>query len=176
MGINIKKIYNIESFSAISFESVSDELILINLELKADSVNFDSRPFHYRYDFGDFPPLDISFDSETGLLKEITLFVCKAYLKHDNQAGDIMIHSIRGYPCASTDLLIKHEFYYDEICEMNIILKDRSLSVRQIGNPSCKKVIVNENLSILLDESEKITGVEFKNLSSDNLNLLEQIA
>ncbi len=173
MGIKIKKLYNIESFSARSFESVSDELILINLELKADSVYFDSRPFHYRYDFGDFPPLDISFDSETGLLKEITLFVSKSCLKHDNEAGDIKIHSVTGYPCASTDFLIKNEFYYDEICEMNIALKDSSLSVSQSGSASCKKVIVNENLSILLDESEVITGVVFNNLSNDNLNLFE---
>lgn len=173
MGISINKLYNFESFSDRSFESVSDELILINLELKADLVNFHSRPFHYRYDFGDFPPLDIAFDSETGLLKEITLFVSKSCLKHDNHAEDIEIYSVTGYPCASTDFLIKHEFYYDEICEMNIILKDSSLSVSQLGSASCKKVIVNENLSILLDESEVITGVMFNNLSSDNLNLLE---
>lgn len=173
MEIKVKKLYNIESFSTINFESVSDELILINLELKADSVNFDARPFHCRYDFGDFPPLDISFDSETGLLKEITLFVSKSCLKHDNEVGNVKTHNVTGYPCASTDFLIKNEFYYDEICEMDIALQESSISVSHLASASCKRVVVNENLSILLDESEVIIGVVIDNLSSDNLNLFE---
>jgi len=172
MRISIKMLYNIESFAIRSVESVSDELILINIELKTESVNFDSRPFHCRYDFGDFPPLDISFDSETGLLKEITLFVNKSCLRHDNHDGDIKIQSVTGYPCANIDFLEKNEFYYDEVCEMNIILKDSSLSVFHSDSANCKKVIVNETLSLLLDKAETVTGVVFKNLSSDNLDLL----
>jgi hypothetical protein len=172
MELIVKKLYDIQSFSTINVESVSEELVMINLELKPDSINFDSRPLHCRYDFGDFPPLDISFDSETGLLKEITLFVSKSYLKNENEIGDVEYQKVIGYPCMNTEFMVKNEFYYDEICEIIITRRELSLSVGRANRKSSKKVIVNENLSILLDESEVVTGVEFSNLSKDNLNLI----
>jgi len=172
MDLVVKKLYDIQSYSTINVESVSEELVLIDLELQPDSINFDSRPLHCRYDFGDFPPLDISFDSETGLLKEITLFVSKSYLKHEKEVRDVEYQNAIGYPCMNTEFVVKNEFYYDEICEIIITRRELSLSVVRANRVSSLKVIVNENLSILLDESEALTGVEFNNLSKDNLNLI----
>lgn len=173
MGIKIRKLYNVESYSIRSFESVSDELILINLDLKSDSLNLDSRPFHYRYDFGDFPPLDISFDSETGLLKEITLFVNKSDLSYKNQEEKFELLCSEGYPCANTDFLIKHDYYYDEICKMKLSISDSSLSVNQSDRLIHKKIVVNEDLNILIDDSEEIVGLVINNLSAENITLFK---
>jgi hypothetical protein len=160
----------------LNVESVSEDLVLVNLELTLDSYKFDkfkTRPLHCLYYFGDFPPLDISFDSETGLLKEITLFVKKSILKHDSITGNVEHQNVIGYPCFNTEFVEENESYYDVFCEMIITLRELSLSVARADHASSKKVSVNENLSILLDEKETLTGVEFNNIGKAYLDLLK---
>jgi hypothetical protein len=160
----------------LNVESVSEDLVLVNLELTLDSYKFDkfkTRPLHCLYYFGDFPPLDISFDSETGLLKEITLFVKKSILKHDSITGNVEHQNVIGYPCFNTEFVEENESYYTETCEIIITLRELSLSVARTNRLSSKKVIVNENLSILLDEKETLTGVEINNIGKAYLDLLK---
>lgn len=78
MNFLFKKIYDYETRALKQVEKVSDNLTLFNVIIESDSLKLDSRPLHKRYEFGDFPPLDISFDSETGLIKEFTIFIMKA--------------------------------------------------------------------------------------------------
>ncbi len=176
MELVVNKLYDIQSFSNINVESVAEDLVLVNLELTLDSYKFDkfkTRPLHCLYYFGDFPPLDISFDSETGLLKEITLFVKKSILKHDSITGNVEHQNVIGYPCFNTEFVKENESYYDVFCEMIITLRELSLSVARADHASSKKVSVNENLSILLDEKETLTGVEFNNIGKAYLDLLK---
>jgi hypothetical protein len=176
MELVVNKLYDIQSSSNINVESVAEDLVLVNLELTLDSYKFDkfkTRPLHCLYYFGDFPPLDISFDSETGLLKEITFFTDKSSLKHENIIGNVEYQNVIGYPCFNTEFAEKHESYYTETCEIIITLRELSLSVARTNRLSSKKVIVNENLSILLDEKEALTGVEINNICKDSLNLFK---
>ena len=177
MELVVNKLYDIQSCSVLNVESVSEDLVLVNLALTLDSYKFDkfkTRPLHCLYDFErNIPPLDISLDSETGLLKENTLFVKKPILKHENIIGNVEYQNVIGYPCFNTEFAEKHESYYTETCEIIITLRELSLSVARTNRLSSKKVIVNENLSILLDEKEALTGVEINNIGKAYLDLLK---
>lgn len=177
MELVVNKLYDIQTCSVLNVESVSEDLVLVNLALTLDSYKFDkfaTRPLHCLYDFErNIPPLDISLDSETGLLKEITLFVKKPILKHDSITGNVEHQNVIGYPCFNTEFVEENESYYDVFCEMIITLRELSLSVARADHASSKKVSVNENLSILLDEKEMLMGVEFNNIGKAYLDLLK---
>ncbi len=84
MNLTLAKTYPINAISIQNVESVSENLVLLNFELRSDKLHWDARPYHWLYDFGDFPPLDVSFDSETGLLKEMTIFINKQQLQQQH--------------------------------------------------------------------------------------------
>lgn len=171
MELVVNKLYNIQSSSNLNVESVAKDLVLVNVELKLDTYNFDSGLICSYY-FGDFPPLDIFIDSRTGLLKEITFFVDKSILKREKISGNGDYQNVIGYPCFNTDFVEKHEFNYRENCEIIITLRELSLSVARADYVSIKKIIIDANLSILLDEKDVLTGVEINNLGKDYLDLL----
>ncbi|MPN45301.1 hypothetical protein SDC9_192868 [bioreactor metagenome] len=174
MTIRLNKTYNLNSRIIKRFEKVSENLILLNVTLESDSLKMDSRPLHKRYDFGDFPPLDISFDSETGLIKEITIFVNNrdVLIKHNIEKVDLI--NLVGYPSFNFDMLKKHEYYYDEVCQMEILLYDTTLYVCIPDKEVQKKVIVNEMLSMLLNDKDEFIGFSVNCLSVDDIQLLKR--
>lgn len=173
MAIQIDKTYNLNSRIIKYLEKVSENLILFTIEVEADTLMLDSRPLHWRYDFGDFPPLDISFDSETGLIKEITIFINKENIRYGYMTEDVNLMNLKGFPSISLDVLEKHKYYYDEVCEMEIYLSDSTLSISRLGRIVHKKLLVNEELTILLDEENKFVGLRINNLSIDNVELFK---
>ena len=94
-------------------------------------------------------------------------------LKHDSITGNVEHQNVIGYPCFNTEFVEENESYYTETCEIIITLRELSLSVARTNRLSSKKVIVNENLSILLDEKEALTGVEINNIGKAYLDLLK---
>ena len=75
MSLKLGKTFNLNVRTDKLYEKVSNSLLMFSIVLESESIKLDSRPLHWRFDFGDFPPMDISLDSETGLLKEITVFI-----------------------------------------------------------------------------------------------------
>lgn len=173
MSIRLNKTYNLNSHIIKHFEKASENLILLNITLESDSLKLDSRPIHKRYDFGDFPPLDISIDSETGLVKEITIFINKRniLIKHDMEKVDLT--NLVGYPSFSFDMLKKHEYYYDEVCQMEISICDSTLLVCVLDEEARKKIIVNEALNILLNDRDEFSGFSLNCLSINDLQFLK---
>lgn len=102
MSLELMKTYNIHSIYIQSIESVSEDLILFNSEMQSNGLNLEARPYHWRCDFGNVPPLDISRDSETGLLKEITIFISKKKVAHNYSYICAYSTTIKGYPCFDT--------------------------------------------------------------------------
>lgn len=173
MGIRINTMYNIDLWVVKKFEKVSENLILVNIMIESDLLNLDSRPVHCRYEFGDFPPLDISLDSETGLIKEITIFINKENVRCGCIPENIDLTNLQGYPSANMEFLKKHEYYYDEVCEMEIYLFDTTLRVCRMDRTIYKKLVVNEELTILLDEENKFVGLSINHLSIENIELFK---
>lgn len=171
MSIRLSKTYNLNSNTIKHFEKVSESLILLNITIENESLKLDSRPLHWRYDFGDFPPLDISFDSETGLLKEITIFIKKRDIVGYNKAEKVDLINIAGLPSFEFEMLKKHEYYYDELCQMEITLYDSTLYICVLDEELQKRILVNEKLSILLNTKEEFIGLEVNHLSSNDLEL-----
>lgn len=173
MKVQLNKTYNIDSNIIKSFEKVSESLVLFNIVVKSDAVKFDARPIHLRYDFGDFPPFDVSFDSESGLVREITIFINKMDIRELCNIKENNLLSIRGFPSFIYDEIEKNEYYYDEICKIEIYLSDLSLFVCISEKEIQKKIIMNEDLDILLNERDEFVGVIINNLSIDALKLLK---
>ncbi|MGL4453331.1 MAG: hypothetical protein ACRCTZ_19385 [Sarcina sp.] len=172
MVIRLNKTYNLNSYISKHFEKISESLILLNITLESDSLKLDSRPLHKRYDFGDFPPLDISFDSVTGLVKEITIFINKRNILIQNNMEKVDLMNLEGYPSFTFDMLKKHEYYYDEVCQMEISLCDSIILVCRLDEEVRKKVIVNEALNILLNDKGEFGGFSLNFLSVNDLQLL----
>lgn len=173
MGVRLKKIYDLNSDIIKSFERVSGDLVLCNIKVKTEEFNLDSRPLHWRYDFGDFPPLDISFDSESYLLKEITIFVEKKNIDNKSYFEEPRIVSNMGFPVFDFGMLKKHEYYYDEICEIKILLFDLKLTVYILNKKVEKNVMLNKDLGLLLDADSEFVGFVVYNLSVEDLEFLE---
>lgn len=173
MEIRLNKTYNLNLQIIKYFEKVSENLILLNIILESDSLKWDSRPIHKRYDFGDFPPLDISFDSETGLLKEITIFINKIDISNHHNIGKIDLMNLGGYPSFTFDMLKKHEYYYDEVCQIEISLNKSTLLICILAEEAYKKIIVNEALNIFLNDRNEFIGFSLKDLSVNDIQLLQ---
>ena len=173
MKIQINKIYKSGLHITKYFEKVSDNLILFNIIVENDSFKLDSRPIHWRYDFGDFPPLDISFDSDTGLIKEITIFINKKNIRGEYKIEESNLMNLRGFPSFTSDILEKHKYYYDEVCQMEVSLLNSTLSVYLLDKKIQKKIIVNEELNLLLSEENDFIGLKVSCLSIDNLEFLK---
>ncbi|MCD1259304.1 hypothetical protein B5M42_010695 [Paenibacillus athensensis] len=172
MSIKLSKLYQLDSRGYKYFEKVSEDLILFNLEIKGDSLHFDSRPVHWRCDFGDFPPMDISLDSATGLLKEITVFIKKSDIKKQDREIHLDILASKGYPTFSTDIWKKHEYYYDESVGVNIFILELNLCVCLAKSKIQNKLKVNDVLDVLLDEQDFLSGFIINNLSVDELKYM----
>ena len=173
MGVKLNKTYNSDSNIIKYFEKVSETLILFNITVKSDSVKLNSRPIHFRYDFGDFPPLDISFDSESGLLREITIFINEINIGSYYEIREKDLINLKGFPSFTFDRIEKHEYYYDEVCKIEIYLSDLSLFVCISDKEIQKKIIVNEDLDILLNAGDEFAGFAVNLLSIDDLKFLK---
>lgn len=173
MGVQLNKTYNFNSNIIKCFEKVSETLILFNITVKNDSVKLVSRPIHFRYDFGDFPPLDISFDSESGLLREITIFINEINIKSFYKMQEIALINLKGFPSFTFDRIEKHEYYYDEVCQMEIYLSALSLFVCISDKEIHTKIIVNEELDILLNVEDEFIGFVVNHLSINDVEFLK---
>lgn len=173
MTLVLQKVYDIDSNSNRVIESVSEDLVLLTNEVKADTVNFDSRPYHWRCEFGDFPPLDISLDSDTGLLKEITVFIKKRDIGKDVSA---LLHLPKscGYPAFRTDIWRKHEHYYDEYALVEIFVVGESLYIRKQECDPVEILRVNITLDIMVDKNNLFAGLIVRDLTGKELDLLLQ--
>lgn len=173
MRVRLNKTYHFDSNIIKYFEKVSESLILFNIAVKSESVKFDSRPIHFRYDFGDFPPFDISFDSESGLLREITIFINKIDIVDLYKIKEKDLVNIKGFPSFAFDGIEKNEYYYDEVCKIEISLSDLSLFLCISDKEIQKKIIMNEDLDILLNARDEFVGVTVNHLSVDDLGFLK---
>ena len=172
MSLKFIKVYDIDSNSSRYIESVSDDLTLLTNEVAANDVNLDSRPYHWRCDFGDFPSLDISIDSETGILKEVTIFIRKSDISSNTEIDFLGLPVIYGYPMFNTDIWGKHEFYHDECADVTLSIFGRDLCILKRKTIPVKRLIVNKKLDILIDENSLFIGVVFKDLSEIELSLI----
>jgi len=173
MNLKFLKEYDIDSSSSRYFENVSQDLVLLTIELKVDKVNFDSRPFHWRCEFGDFPPLDISVDSETGLLKEVTVFIKRKDVRRNVEGSLSKLPVSYGYPLFNTDIWGKHEYYYDEFAEVKMLISNVNLSICKHDCTPLKILKVNEKLEIVIDENSFFAGFILRNLTEAELGFLE---
>ncbi|QOR35929.1 hypothetical protein IMX26_03670 [Clostridium sp. 'deep sea'] len=164
-----KKTYDYETRIIKQVDKVSDNLTLFNIALDSDSLNLDSRPIHKRYEFGDFPPLDISFDSETGMLKEFTIFIRKAEVSNIESSISTDLVSLSGYPCFEFFNLEKHEYYYDEECQIEISIHKSALQINLLTEKIEKVVQINESLSLFLNVGDEFVGFLCSNLTEQDL-------
>jgi hypothetical protein len=173
MSLKLVKTYSINATCSNNLEKVSENLILFNIEMKSDMLHFDSRPYHWRCDFGDFPPLDISLDSETGILKEITVFINRKDIRKDEECKYLFLSNMDGYPAFNTDIWKKNEYYYDEFRDVDISLFNSSLFVSIKKSNINKKLKVNDILDILLDKEGVVAGFVINNLENDEFYLFK---
>lgn len=169
MEFRFKKIYDYETRLIKQVDRVSDSLTLFNIALESDSLDLDSRPLHKRYEFGDFPPLDISFDSETGMLKEFTIFIRKADVSNFESPISADLFSLSGYPCFEFSNLESHEYYYDEECQIEISIHESTLQINLTAEKVEKVVQINESLSVLLNLGDEFVGFLCSNLTEQDL-------
>lgn len=172
MGVKLYKCYEIVSCCDKYFERVGDRLVLLNIELKGSSLTFDSRPYHWRYDYSNIPPLDLSLDSETGLLKEITIFLENDKITSSNANKSNGLLNMEGYPSFQTDIWEEDEFYYDEKGQVNLQLNQSELEISILGREFLKKLNVNKELDLLMDKNDVFTGFILKNLNEDVIRYL----
>lgn len=174
MILSLKKTYNLYSQTTKCLEKISENLTMLNITFETDMFQFDSRPIHKRYDFGDFPPLDISFDSETGLLKEMTIFINIFSISNDFSYKEDILLNQNGYPCFDIEMLKKHEYYYDETCQMKISLYESRLLICKSDEVLYKKIIINEETHFFLNDKNEFAGFQVNKLSNDDLQLLKR--
>lgn len=172
MNFRFKKIYDYDTQLIKQIEKVSESLIMFNIALESDSVQFDSRPLHKRYKFGDFPPLDISFDSETGMLREFTIFIKKENIVNCQSSKVIDLRNSVGYPCFEFINLEKHEYYYDEECQVDISICDANLYIRLLDEDVAKMVRVSDSVIVMLNDKDEFAGFTYDKLSENDLNML----
>lgn len=173
MNFRFNKTYDYETRITKQVEKVSDSLTLFNIALESDSLNLDSRPLHKRYEFGDFPPLDISFDSETGMLKEFTIFINKDDVSNSESSKSTDLVILSGYPCFEFCNLEYHEYYYDEECQIEISIHESALQIILLDKKFAKVVQVNESLSVLIDIENEFVGFLCNNLTEQDLKFLQ---
>lgn len=173
MEFRFKKTYDYETKIIKQVDKVSDSLTLFNIVLESDSLDLDSRPLHKRYEFGDFPPLDISFDSETGMLKEFTIFIKKDEVSNSEGLRRTDLATFSGYPCFEFCNLEKHESYCDEECHIEISIHESTLLICQLDETVAKVVNINESLSVLLNVDNEFVGFLCGNLTEQDLGDLQ---
>lgn len=173
MNLILSKTYNFFSSINMAVENISAELILISIELKGHELSFDARPYHWRCDFGDFPPLDISLDSETGLIKEVTIFIRKKDIKITDKSKKLDLSVLKGYPSFDTSIWEENEYYMDNNLKVDISLSNRDMSILIQSKSPVQILTVNEALDIYFDNQNVFTGFVIKNLADNELNLLK---
>ena len=77
----------------------------------------------------------------------------------------------RGYPCFDFEMLKKHEYYYDEICQMKISLFESKLLICKSDEVLYRKIIINEEIYLLLNDKNEFAGFQVNKLSNDDLRL-----
>ncbi len=172
VSLQLMKTYDIHATCIKNIELVSDDLILFNMEVQSDQFDLQSRPYHWRYDFGNFPPLDIAFDSETGLLKELTIFIRKKNVVQGQNAIQMLyVKELEGYPTFDIEMWAKHEYYHDEDSEVIIVLEQSSVWILLKEMDICMKLSVNHELAILFNAKSQFAGFVVNHLEQEHLHL-----
>ena len=172
MTLRLNKTYNLYVKNSKSLEKISQDMTMLNIDFEGDIISFDDRPAHMRFEFGACPPLDISFDSVTGLLKEITVFIEDDKISRNVRWKQEEFNTENGYPCFDINMLEKHQYYYEETCELEIILYESILVICKLNQIPYKQIFINEEVYIYLNSQNQFIGVQVNNLSSEDLKLL----
>ncbi|MDO4721071.1 MAG: hypothetical protein Q4A78_10455 [Peptostreptococcaceae bacterium] len=171
MIIRVENIYSIPSNAVRNIEKISENFLLINIWIKPETFELASRALYGLYYFDDIPPMEIGFDFETGLLKEFTIFVHSSNICWQ-KLMDIPLVEMSGYPSADLGFARKHQYYYDEVCNLEMYCCNQEFWFFLQDHVPFKKIGVNKDISILLDSENCFIGAVIQNLSQDELNLL----
>lgn len=173
MLVKYYKSYPMRTTVIKSYEKISSDLLLFNIMFQLDEFQYDSRPIHKRYEFGDFPPFDVSFDSQTGLLKEITLFIRKGIVNNSDNCNSCNLINKEGFPCFKFENIVKNEFYYDENVDVNINIVNDVLVVQINKGEQSYEINIDKHLKILLNNEEEFLGFKYFCLESEMLEMLK---
>lgn len=172
MIIRAKKIHSIPSNSIRNIERIDKNFLLINIWIKQETFETVSRTLYGLYYFDDVPPLEMGFDSKTGLLKEVTIFVEPPKICRQKSMDNIPLWETDGQPAADLSFARKGQYYYDEICDIEIHCCSREFWFFLKNHALFRKIHINKDLSILLDSEDHFIGAVMQNLSQEEIDRL----
>lgn len=154
-----------ETESKRTFECMGNQFVLVTITMSTSSKNSSHllpRPFHWRLADGKNPPLDISIDPESGLLREITFFIeGKITAQNTFQPS---YKSGKGQPVFQIIRWEKDEYYLDEEGMIDIILYNNDVYCIFSGVDIDNTLDINSKLSCIFDNNNVLGGFILKDL------------
>ena len=154
-----------ETESKRTFECMGNQFVLVTITMSAFSTNSSHllpRPFHWRLADGKNPPLDISIDPESGLLREITFFIEGKIA--DQNAFLPSYKSDKGQPVFQIKRWGKNEYYLDEEGMIDITLYNNDIYCIFSGINIDNTLDINKKLICIFDNNNVLGGFILKDL------------
>lgn len=173
MGLELAEVINIAGKSIRGLECMGEQFVLVTVKMNIFAMHLPHlypRPYHWRLADGKNPPLDVSIESDSGLLKGITFFWA------DTRATIItqpFYRIINGYPIFKTERWGDDQYYFDEkgevyfsLCGNDVYCSFSGMNVDYILN-------IDKKLSVVFDANNFLTGLILKGLVEKELNILK---
>ncbi len=148
-------------FAHFNLELVSNRLVMFNYKLTNGKNSFGKTTIHKLFYSGDYPPFDISFDLETGFVKEISVFYPIGNIIDIKQNWFPEKQVEKGYPSFVFFNLEQNQYHYSETKEIKLVLAKQGLTL-YLNNVESKFLVqINQKTYLHIDFDGQIAGFSF---------------
>ncbi len=154
---------NLSSYSR-KMESMGRGLLLVKIECSSKS----QAPYHFLFENGKKPPLDVALNASNGIIDYIKFFLQDEKVLKGNKV--VAIEEVEGIVEISIDEFDKENYQIFIESDFEISLKDNSIYVSRREMLPKKSVYLSANTSILFTEDNDFVGLVLGEITVDELN------
>jgi len=174
MGLLLARTINSAETSNRSLEHMGHQFVLVTINMSAfltDTTHLLPRPYHWRLADGKNPPLDVSIDSQSGLIREITVFL--ADKKFEQNVSQSRCRSSKGHPVFETTSWTEDEYYIDEEGVVGVTLYNNDVYCSFSGLNVDNCLDIDDKLRCLFTSENVLEGFVFKDLDQQEMKVLK---
>lgn len=154
-------------------EYMGHQFVLVTITMSlfsAHSSHLLPRPYHWRLADGKNPPLDVSIDPESGLLREITFFIADKKIK---QLPEPSYRSGNGNPAFQTNSWREDEYYLDEEGLVSVSLYNNDIYCSFSGLNIDFALDIDFKLGCLFNINNILAGFILRRLDHQEMKVLK---
>ncbi len=170
MLLSVKKVLNSNDTFTLGLDKIGKELLLVSVSKKNEKQII---PCYWRLKFeNDCPPLEIGISPYSGDIINITCFITSIDFGH---FGPNLLFISNKSIQVDTKIFTKANDFNDNNGTVKFFLNDKNLFCIFCDNSCDCKVVVKDQLGIIIDNMNTMVGFALYNLSQEQISIINSL-